>query len=42
MFELETKELKVSKELEKKIELLCRFASTKYELILEISKDFAV
>ena len=33
MFDLETKELKVSKNLEKKIELICRFASTKYELI---------
>ena len=33
MFELETKKLKVSKELEKKIELICRFASTKYEFI---------
>ena len=33
MFELETKKLKVSKELERKIEIICRFACSKYELI---------
>ena len=33
MFELKTKELKISKELKKKIEMICKFAYVKYELI---------
>ena len=33
MFELKTKELKISKELKKKIEMICKFACVKYELI---------
>ena len=30
---METKELVVSEELKRKVEILCRFANTKYELI---------
>ena len=33
MFELKTKELKISKELKRKIEMICKFACVKYELI---------
>ena len=33
MFELKTKELRISKELKKKIEMICKFACVKYELI---------
>ena len=33
MFELKTKELKISKELKKKIEMICKFACVKYEII---------
>ena len=33
MFELKTKEHKISKELKKKIEMICKFACVKYELI---------
>ena len=33
MFEIETKKLVISKELERKVELICRFASVKYEII---------
>ncbi len=33
MFELETIKLKVSKELERKIEIICRFVCSKYEFI---------
>ena len=33
MFELKTKELKISKELKKKIEMICKFACVRYELI---------
>ena len=33
MFELKTKELKISKELKKKIEMICKSACVKYELI---------
>ena len=33
MFEIETKELKISDELNRKIEMICRFACGKYEFI---------
>ena len=33
MFEIETKELKISDELNRKIEMICRFACVKYEFI---------
>ena len=33
MFKTETKELKMSNDFRKKIEMLCRFACVKYELI---------
>ena len=33
MFKLETKEMKTSERLRKKIEIICSFASVKYELI---------
>lgn len=33
MFELETKELKISDELNRKIDMICRFACVKYEFI---------
>ena len=33
MFEIETKELKISDELNRKIDMICRFASVKYEII---------
>ena len=33
MFGIETKELKISDELNRKIELICRFACVKYEFI---------
>ena len=40
--ELETKKLKVSKELEKEIELICRFASTRYETNYIMSRLFLI
>lgn len=33
MFEIDTKELKISKDLEKRIDRICKFACVKYELI---------
>ena len=33
MFEIETKELKISDELNRKIDMICRFACVKYEFI---------
>ena len=33
MLTIETKELEISKELKKKIEMMCKFACVKYELI---------
>ena len=33
MFEIETKELKISDELNRKIDIICRFACVKYEFI---------
>lgn len=33
MFEIETKELKISDELNIKIDMICRFACVKYELL---------
>ena len=33
MFELETKKLEISESLKRKIEMICRFASVKYEFI---------
>lgn len=33
MFEIETKELKISEELNRKIDMICRFACVKYEFI---------
>ena len=33
MFEIETKELKISEELGRKIDIICRFACVKYEFI---------
>ena len=33
MFKEETKELKISNEFRKKIEMICKFACVKYELI---------
>ena len=33
MFEIETKELKISEELNRKIDIICRFACVKYEFI---------
>ena len=33
MFEMETKELKMSYELNRKIDMICRFACVKYEFI---------
>lgn len=33
MFEVETKELKISDEPNRKIEMICRFACVKYEFI---------
>ena len=33
MFEIETKELKISEELNRKIDMICRFACVKYEII---------
>lgn len=33
MFEIETKELKISDELKRKIDIICRFACVKYEFI---------
>ena len=33
MFEIETKELKISEELNRKIDMKCRFACVKYEFI---------
>lgn len=33
MFEIETKELKISDEPNRKIEMICRFACVKYEFI---------
>ena len=33
MLTIETKELKISDELKRKVEMICRFACTKYELI---------
>ena len=33
MFEMETKELKISEELNRKIDIICRFACVKYEFI---------
>lgn len=33
MFEIETKNLKISEELNRKIDMICRFACVKYEFI---------
>ncbi len=33
MFKLETKEMKISKGLKKKIDIICSFANVKYELM---------
>ena len=33
MFEIETKNLKISDELNRKIDIICRFACVKYEFI---------
>lgn len=33
MFEIETKKLKISEELSRKIDMICRFACVKYEFI---------
>lgn len=33
MFEIETKNLKISEELNRKIDMICRFASVKHEFI---------
>lgn len=33
MFELETKKLEISEPLKRKVDLICRFASVKYEFI---------
>ena len=33
MFEIETKNLKISEELNRKIDMICRFACIKYEFI---------
>ena len=33
MFEIETKDLKISDELNRKIDMICRFACVKYEFI---------
>ena len=33
MFEIETKELKISEELNRRIDIICRFACVKYEFI---------
>ena len=33
MFEIETKNLKINKELNRKIDMICRFACVKYEFI---------
>ena len=33
MFKLETKELKISNDFKKKIDIICKFACVKYELI---------
>ena len=33
MFEIETKNLKISNELNRKIDMICRFACVKYEFI---------
>ena len=33
MFEIKTKELKISEELNRKIEMICRFVCVKYEFI---------
>ena len=34
MFEIETKNLKISDELNRKIDMICRFACVKYEFML--------
>ena len=33
MFEIETKDLKISEELNRKIDMICRFVCVKYEFI---------
>ena len=41
MFEIETKELKISKELKRKVEMVYRLVNVKY-IIMEISKKIQI
>ena len=36
MFEIETKNLKINEELNRKIDMICRFACVKYEFVTGI------
>ena len=42
MFEIETKNLKISDELNRKIDMICRFACVKYEFMPEILNQLKI